>query len=92
MNQDLVGEKVRLSAPARAMAALVRQAVAGLLAGAEAEAPGSDVGDSIERAVAAADLASDCMLDACILLVADGVDVSLAESGQDPVVTVEHRR
>ena len=90
MKEELVGEQVTLHAPADAVGALVIEAVAGLLTGAELD--GGDP-EELEASLKAAlaELPGNAMVEACLELRADGVDVSLGARGNPPAATIEHR-
>ena len=90
MKPELVGETVTVSAPAATIAALAYETAAGLAAAAEFEfGDASDFSSALSEA--AGDLNDVDTAEARIVIVADGLDVTLAPAGGSPAATVEYR-
>jgi hypothetical protein len=90
MKSELVGETVVLMAPATAIVALACEAAVSVAVGAELEAV--DV-DALTTALqdAADELEASTQIEARVVLVEDGVDVTFVPAGGDPAATIEYR-
>lgn len=90
MKRELVGEQVTVSGPSQAIVALACQAAAGLATGAELVA-GDEQELETALASAVADMGHVGIVEARIILVENGLDITLVPQGGEPATTIEYR-
>ena len=90
MKSELMGEEVTVSGPPQAIVALACEAAASIATCAElAEGDADSLKSTVETAVG--DMDATDIIEARILLVEAGLDITLAPKGGQPSATIEYR-
>jgi len=90
MKRELVGEQVTVSGPPQAIAALACEAATGIATCAELdEGDAESLAATVETAVA--DMQRAETIEARIVLVEAGLDITLVPQGGEPAATIEYR-
>ena len=90
MKSELVGEEVTVSGPPQAIVALACEAAASIATCAELnEGDADSLASTVATAVA--DIESADTIEARILLVEAGLDITLIPEGGQPAATIEYR-
>jgi len=90
MKRELVGQEVTVSGPPQAIVALACEVATGIATGAELEAGDAEaLATTLETAVA--DMAQAEIIEARILLLEEGLAITLVPQGGEPAATIEFR-
>lgn len=90
MKRELVGEEVTVSGPPQAIVALACEAATGIATGAELGAGDAEALAST-LATAVVDIGHAEVIEARIVLVEAGLDITLVPQGGEPAPTIEYR-
>jgi len=90
MKRELIGEEVAVSGPPQAIIALACEAATGLSIGAELDA-GDTEALALTLAAAVADMEHAGLIEARLVVVEAGLDITLVPHGGEPAATIEYR-